>query len=101
VFAFLGDDTIIEIFSTSSGLNIENAFLNSKKGYIESSSAKIEDEDIVETDDDLEIVNSQDRSGILLVCGLPLRVVEMGRKNDDSVVDGCSEVSFDTFLYLE
>jgi len=45
------DETVIEIFTTkmsitSSGLYFENTLLNSKEGYIKSSSAKIEDEDI-------------------------------------------------------
>ena len=47
------DETVIEIISTKMGITssclyIENAILNSKKGLIESSSVKIEDEKAVE-----------------------------------------------------
>jgi hypothetical protein len=112
VLEFLNEvvvETVVEIFSTkmgitSSGLYFENTLLKSKERYIESSSAKIEDEDVtfasnllVETVGerssrglvhDSVNVHSQDGSSIL--CGLPLRVVEIRR---DRVIDGYSEVS--------
>ena len=69
---------------TSSGLYFEDPFLNSKGGYIESSSAKIEDGNVtfaknllVETVsdrssrgfvNDSENVHSRDGSGILCGC---------------------------------
>ena len=49
--------------------------------------------------DDSENVHSRDDSGIL--CGLPSRVVEIGRDSDNRVIDGCSKVSFCSFLHLE
>ena len=79
--------------------------LNSKKGYVESSSTKIEDEDVAFTSnllvktisdhsscrlvDDLKDAHSQNSSSVL--CGLPLRVVEVSR-HWWQVVNGCSRV---------
>ena len=84
---------------TSSGLYFENSLLNSKKGYIESSSAMIEDENVTFTGNFL-VETVSDRSsrrlewsfpnGSSILCGLPLRVVEISRDGDDSVVNGRS-----------
>ena len=96
---FLGEvveKTFIKIFSTKYHQQwplLQNALLNSRGGYIESSSIKIEDENVtlasnilIETVcnrsshgpvDDSEDIHSRDSPGIL--CGLPLRVVELGR----------------------
>jgi hypothetical protein len=93
------DKTVVEIFSTkmgiitSSGLYFKNTLLNSKERYIKSSSTKIEDKDVAFASnllvgtvgdrssrgliDDLENVHSRDGSSI--PCGLPLRVIEIGR----------------------
>ena len=76
-------ETFVEFFSTKMGVKplLRNPHLNSQKGYIESSSIKIEDEDITFTGyfliktvddrssrrlvDDSENVHSRDGSGVL------------------------------------
>ena len=68
-------ETVIEIFSTkmgitSSGLYFENSLLNSKKGYIESSSAMIEDENVTFTGNFL-VETVSDRSSRRLECSFP------------------------------
>jgi hypothetical protein len=103
------DETVVKIFSTKTGITNNDLYfkntLNSKERYIESSSAKIEDEDVMFTSnllvktvgdrssrglvDDSENVHFRDGSGIL--CGLPLRVVEIGRDSDNSVSDEVSK----------
>jgi len=100
---------------SSSGLDLEDTLLDSKKRDIECSSSEIEDENVlltlsllVETVsdsgggrlvDDTENVESRDDTSIL--SGLTLRVVEVGGNSDDSVGDGGSEVSLSGFLHLE
>jgi NAD-specific glutamate dehydrogenase len=92
------DETVIEIFTskmgiTSSGLDLENTLFNSEERHIESSSSKIEDEDISLADDlfvesvsdsssggfvdDTEDVHARDGSSIL--GRLTLRVAEVRR----------------------
>ena len=96
------DNFVIEIFSSEmgvsvSGLNLEDTFLNSEEGDIESTTTKIEDKDVfglfllsVESVsnggsgwlvDDSKNVDSRDSSSIL--GGLSLGVVEVGGNSDN------------------
>jgi len=95
-------------------LDLEDTLLNGKQGNIESTTTKIEDQDVslllllsVETVsnssggglvDDSEDVDSGDGSSIL--GGLSLGVVEVGGHGDNSGLDGFSEVVFGDFLHL-
>jgi len=113
------DKFVIEIFSTEMGVTVggfdlEDTFLNGEEGDIESTSSKIEDEDVllllglsIETVsnsssgwlvNDSKNVKSRDGSGIL--GGLSLGIVEISWDSDDSRFDWLSEVSFSDFLHL-
>ena len=67
------DKMVVEIFFTkmgitSSGLYFENTLLNSKGRYIESSSAKIEDEDVTFTSKLLaETIGDRSSRGLLMI----------------------------------
>ena len=114
------DEAIIEIFTsemgiTSSGLDLKNTLLNGEERDIESSSSKIEDEDVSLADDllikavsdgssgglvdDTEDVHARNGSGIL--GRLTLRVVEVRRDGNNGVVDGGAEIRLSSLLHLE
>jgi len=114
------DELVVEILTTQvsvtvGGLDLEDTFLNGEEGDIESTTTKIEDEDVlfllrlsIETVgngcggwlvDDSEDVESRDGSGIL--GGLSLGVVEISWDSDDGRLDGLSEVGFGDFLHLD
>jgi hypothetical protein len=114
------DELVVEILTTPvsvtvGGLDLEDTFLNGEEGDIESTTTKIEDEDVlfllrlsIETVgngcggwlvDDSENVESRDGSGIL--GGLSLGVVEISWDSDDGRLDGLSEVGFGDFLHLD
>ena len=105
------NETVVEIFTTqvsvtSGGFDFEDTLFNGQKGDIEGSSTEIKDEDVtlasdllVETVgdgssggfvDDTEDVKTSDDTSIL--GGLTLRVVEIGRDSDDSILYGTTEV---------
>jgi hypothetical protein len=113
------DETVIEILTsqvsvTSSGLDLEDTILNGEEGDIESSSSKIEDENIaltrsllVETVgdssgswlvDDTEDVETSDETGIL--GSLTLRVVEVGWYSNDGIADSSSKVRLGSLSHL-
>ena len=113
------DETVIEILTTkvsvtSGGLDFEDTLLDGQEGNIESSSSEIEDEDITLTDgllietvgdssssrlvDDTEDVETGDGTSVL--GGLTLRIVEVGRDSDDSVVDGATKVRLGGLLHF-
>jgi hypothetical protein len=106
------DQTVVKILTTQVGvsgsrLDLENALLDSQERNIEGTTTQVEDEDVtltlgllVETVGDgcsggfvnnTEDVETGNQSGIL--GSLTLRVVEVCRDGDDSVVDGTTEVS--------
>ena len=114
------DKLVIEIFSTEmgvtiGGLNLEDTFLNGEEGDIESTTSKIEDEDVLFLSgllvktvgngsggwlvDDSKNVNTRDGSGIL--GGLSLGIVEISWDSDDSVLNFLTEISFGDFLHLD
>jgi len=100
---------------TGSGLDLENALFDREERHIESSSSKIEDEDVSLTDDlfvesvsdgssrgfvdDAEDVHARNGSSIL--GRLTLRVVKVRRDGNDSVVDSSAKVGFSGLLHLE
>lgn len=111
--------TVIEVLTTqvsvaSGSLDLEDTLLNGQEGNIESTTTKIEDQDVtlalgllVKTVgngsgsrlvDDTEDVQAGDETSIL--GGLTLRVVEVGGDGDDSVVDSATEVGFSGLTHL-
>src|SRR5690606_2564043 len=113
------DETVVEVLTsqvsvTSSGLDLEDTILNGKERDIESSSSKIEDENValarslsVETVgdgsgswlvDDTEDVEASDETGVL--GGLTLRVVEVGWDSNDGIADGSSKVRLGSLPHL-
>lgn len=113
------DETVVEVLTsqvgiTSSGLDFEDTFFDGKEGNIESSTTKIEDEDVsltlnllVETVsnssrgglvDDSENVQTSDQASIL--GGLSLGVVEVGWDGDDGVVNGTTKVGLSSLTHL-
>ena len=107
----VGDETVVEVLTTqvgitSCGLDLEDTLLDGQEGDIEGSSTEIEDENVtlasdllVETVgngssggfvDDTEDVKTSDDTSIL--GGLTLRVIEVGRDSDDSILYGTTEV---------
>ena len=114
------DKLVIEILTTQvgvtvGGLDLEDTFLDGKEGDIESTTTKIEDEDVllllrlsIETVgngssgwlvDDSKNVETRDGSGIL--SGLSLGIVEIGWDSNDSRLAWLSEVGFGDFLHLD
>ena len=95
-------------------LNLENTFFDSEEGDIESTTSKIENEDVsllsllsIETIsdgssswlvNDSKNIDTSNSSGIL--GGLSLSIVEIGWDSDDSGFDILSEESFSDFLHL-
>ena len=113
------NETVVEILTTKvsvtgGGLDLEDTLLNGQERDIESTTTKIEDEDValtldllVETVgngssgglvDDSEDVEASNETGVL--GSLTLRVVEVGRDSDDSVVDGATKVSLSGLTHL-
>mmetsp|Transcript_20197 Transcript_20197/g.58557 ORF Transcript_20197/g.58557 Transcript_20197/m.58557 type:complete len:686 (-) Transcript_20197:20-2077(-) len=112
------DHAVIKVLSTqvsisSSGLNLEDSFLNGQQGDIESTSTQVEDQNIlffsllVQTVgnggsgrfvNDTKNVESSNGSSVL--GGLTLRVVEVSGDSDDSVLDFLAQVSFSDILHL-
>ena len=113
------DELVIEIFSTEmgvtvSGLNLEDTLVNGEDGDIESTTSKIEDEDVLLTlgslvktvsngggswlVDDSKDIKSSNSSGIL--GGLSLSIVEIGWASNNSGFDGLTEILLSDFLHL-
>jgi len=83
---------------TGGGLHLEDTLLNCQEGHIEGPSSKIEDENVVLTDnflvktvcngsssgliDDTKNIHSGDGAGIGILCSLSLGVIEVGRDGD-------------------
>ena len=107
------DETVVEVLTTQvsvsgSGLDLEDTLLNGQEGDIESSSTKIEDENVALTldllvktvrngsgswlVDDSENVETSNQTGIL--SGLTLSIVEIGGDSDDGIGDFFTEVNF-------
>jgi len=100
---------------TVGGFDLEDTFFNCKEGDIESTTSKIEDEDVLLLSrlliktigdsssgwlvDNSENIDSRDGSGIL-GC-LSLRIIEVSWDGDDSILDFFSEVSLSDFLHLD
>ena len=113
------DQSVVEVLTTqvsvtSGGLDLKDTFLNGQERHIESSSAKVEDEDVAFALHLLvETVGDSSRSGLVydtedlkagnrtsvLSC-LTLSVVEVGRDGDDSVGDLPTEVSLGSLLHF-
>lgn len=113
------DEAVVKVLTTQVSvtggrLNLEDTLLDGKERDIESTTTKIEDEDValtlnllVETVgngsggglvDDTEDVEASDQTGIL--GSLALRVVEVGGDSDDSVVDGATKVRLGGLTHL-
>jgi len=113
------DELVIEVLSSQMGVTIggfylEDTFLDGKEGDIESTSTKIEDEDVslllslsvkAVGDgssgwlvNDSKNVQTRDGSGIL--GGLSLRVVEISWDGNDGGINCLSEVRLSDFLHL-
>jgi len=113
------DELVIEVLSsqmgvTIGGFDLEDTFLDGKEGDIESTSTKIEDEDVslllslsvkAVGDgssgwlvNDSKNVQTRDGSGIL--GGLSLRVVEISWDGNDGGINCLSEVRLSDFLHL-
>jgi hypothetical protein len=114
------DETVVEVLTTqvsvtSGGLDLEDTLLNGKERNIESTTTKIEDENValaldllVKTVgngsgsrlvDDAEDVQASNETGVL--GSLTLGVVEVGGNGDDSVVDGGAEVGLSSLPHLD
>ncbi|KAI8129334.1 hypothetical protein FF38_14239 [Lucilia cuprina] len=99
---------------TSSGLDLEDAVVNGEDGYIKSTTAQIENENItfasglfVETVSDGssgrfidDTQNIQTSNGTSILSGLTLRVIEIGWHSDDSICNWFAQVSFGGFLHF-
>jgi len=99
---------------TVSGLNLEDTLVNGEDGDIESTTSKIEDEDVLLTlgslvktvsngggswlVDDSKDIKSSNSSGIL--GGLSLSIVEIGWASNNSGFDGLTEILLSDFLHL-
>jgi len=113
------DELVVEIFSsqvsvTIGGLDLKDTLIDGQKGYIESTSTEIEDENVllnlrflVESVgnssgswlvDNSGNVKSSNGSGIL--GGLSLGVIEVSWDSDDGVLDALSEVRLSDFSHL-
>lgn len=113
------DQAVVEILTTQvsvtgSRLDLEDTLLNGQERDIEGTTTEIEDEDVALTldllvktvgdgsgsrlVDDSENVEASNETGIL--GSLTLRVVEVGRNGDDSVVDGLTEVRLGGLSHL-
>lgn len=114
------DQTVVEVLTTQvsitgSGLNLEDTLLDGQERNIKSTTTKIEDQNVALTldllvktvgngsgsglVDDTEDVETGNETGVL--GSLTLRVVEVGRDSDDSVVDGATEVSLGGLAHLD
>ena len=114
------DQTVVEVLTTQvsvtgSGLDLEDTLLDGQERNIESTTTKIEDQNVALTldllvktvgngsgsglVDNTEDVETGNETGIL--GSLTLRVVEVGRDSDDSVVDGATEVSLGGLTHLD
>ncbi len=113
-------ETVVEVLTTkvsvtSGGLDFEDTLLDRQEGNIESSSSKIEDEDITFADGLLvKAVRDSGRSwlvndtkdvetgdGTRILGGLTLRVVEVRRYGNNSVVYGSTEIRLSGLLHLQ
>jgi len=99
---------------TISSLDFKDTIFNCEEGYIEGTTTKIEDENVllsltllVKTVgnsssgglvDDTGNIESSNGTGIL--GGLSLTIVEIGWDGDDSRADGFTEISLSNFLHL-
>ncbi|KUI67228.1 NAD-specific glutamate dehydrogenase [Cytospora mali] len=113
------DETVVEVLTTQMSvtggrLDLEDTLLDGQQGHIEGTTTQIEDEDValaldllVETVsdsgsgrlvDDTENVQASNETGVL--GGLTLRVVEVGRNGDDSVVNGATQVCLSGLTHL-
>jgi len=111
--------TVVEVLATQMSvtgrrLDLEDTLLDSEERDIESAATEIEDEDValtldllVETVgnggrgrlvDDAEYVETSNETGIL--GGLTLRVVEVRRDGDNSVINGATEVGLSNLAHL-
>ena len=110
---------LVEVLTTQvgvavGGFNFEDSLLDADDGDVQSATTEIEDHDAlfclrfsVETVgdgssswlvDDSEDVETGDRTSIL--CGLSLRIIEIGGHSDDSRLNSCSEEFFGDFLHF-
>lgn len=113
------DQTVVEVLTTQVGvtgsrLDLEDTLLNGKERDIESTTTKIEDQDVALTldllvktvgnggsgrlVDDSENIETGDETGIL--GSLTLRVVEVGGDSDNGVVDSLAEVRLSSLTHL-
>ena len=113
------DQAVVKVLTTqvsvtSSRLNLEDTLLNSKKRNIKSTTTKVENQNVTLTltllvktvgdgsssrlVDDTENVKTSNKTRVL--SGLTLRVVEVSRDSDDSVVDSTTKESFSSFTHL-
>lgn len=105
------DQAVVEVLTTQvsvtgSRLDFEDSLLDSEERHIESSSTKVENENVplalsllVETIcdgrrsrlvDDTENIQASNETSVF--SGLALRVVEVGRDSDHGIVDSASKV---------
>lgn len=113
------DEPIVKVLTTQVGItcggfDLEDALFDGQEGNIESSTAKIEDEDVAFTNgllveavgdsggsrfiNDTEDVQTTDGTSVL--GGLALRIIEVSRDGDDGVGDVATEVRLGGFPHL-
>ena len=113
------DQTVVKVLTTqvsvtSSGLDLEDALLNGEQGNIEGTTTQVENEHVALALDFLvktigngssgwlinDTHNIQARNDSSILCGLALRVIEVGRNSDNCVLHGRTKVSLSNFLHL-
>jgi hypothetical protein len=114
------DELVIEIFTsqvsiTGGGLNFEDTVFDGQEGDIESTTSEIEDQNILFTSTFLiktvsnssgggfidNSKNVESRNDTSVLSGLSLRIVEVGRDGNDSILDWLVKESFSSFLHLQ
>src|SRR5258708_8086371 len=113
------DETVVKVFSTKMGvtgssLDLENTLLDSQEGHIKSSSTQVENENVplagnllVKTVrdssggrlvDDTKDVETRNCTSIL--CGLTLRVIEVGGDGDNPICNSATQAKLSRLLPL-
>jgi hypothetical protein len=105
------DKVVVKVFTTEVGvtggsLDLKDALLNSQEGHIEGSSTQIENQYIPLAQDFLvqsicngsgsrlidDTQNVETRNCASILCGLMLRVIEIGQNSDNSICDCATKV---------
>jgi hypothetical protein len=105
------DKVVVKVFTTEVGvtgssLDLEDALLNSQEGHIEGSSTQIKNQYIPLAQDFLvqsicngggsrlidDTQNVETGNCASILCGLMLRVIEIGRNSDNSIRDCATKI---------